>query len=510
MKGREPQRGSPPPLRRRFPLQQLRQRFPLQLLRQRFSLQLGIQWKVTVIFVLLILLAMQLISVYFLRSLERYYVANFTETMYAQGNLLAANLERYMQAGDRVEEIDDLVKQFFVMNGVEVQVLDNNGVILSATWDAEERVGQKNLQTEVNRALLGLRNDAIRLDPETGQRKQLIAIPIQREGRVLGAVFLEASLEEVYQTIGKITNLFASGTAIALLLTAVLGVIVTRTITRPISEITRQAQAMARGDFDRQVNVHSGDEIGQLAAAFNHLSRRLREALAVNAEFVANVSHELRTPLTTLRSYLEALSDGSVEDDATRQRFLQVAYQETERMIRLVEDLLKLSRLDSSEAKTALKPLPLARLIEQVMERFQLPAQEKGIRLELHLERKPVVWGNRDQLQQVMDNLLSNALKYTSSGGQIGIRLTQRGQEALVSVQDTGIGIPEEHLPRVFDRFYRVDKARSRQDGGSGLGLSIARKVVEAHGGNIWLKSQVGKGTTVYFTVPLAEKEGVG
>ncbi len=472
--------------------------------------RVGIQWKVTVIFVLLILLAMQLISVYFLRSLERYYVANFTETMYAQGNLLAANLERYMQAGGDAEEIDDLVKQFFVMNGVEVQILDNNGVILSATWDAAERVGQKNAQTEVNRALLGLRNDAIRLDPETGQRKLLMGIPIQREGHVLGAVFLEASLEEVYQTIGKITNLFASGTAIALLLTAVLSVIVTRTITRPITEITRQARAMARGEFDRQVNVHSGDEIGQLANAFNHLSRQLQEALAVNAEFVANVSHELRTPLTTLRSYLEALSDGSVEDEATRQRFLRVAYQETERMIRLVEDLLKLSRLDSSDAKTALEPLKLARLIEHVMERFQLPAREKGIFLELHLEKRPVVWGNRDQLQQVMDNLLSNALKHTPPGGKIRVHLTQRGQEALVSVQDTGSGIPEEHLPRVFDRFYRVDKARSRQAGGSGLGLSIVRKVVEAHGGNIELKSQVGKGTTVWFTVPLAEKEGMG
>lgn len=484
-----------------------RPRRRLRLRPLRFRPRVGIQWKVTVIFVLLILLAMQLISVAFLRSLEQYYVANFTETVATQGNLLAANLARYMEKDGQTEEIDDLVKQFFVMNGVEVQVLDPNGVILSATWGTANRVGQKNSQTEVNRALLGLPNDAIRIDVETGQRQLLMAIPIQREGRVLGAVFLEASLEEVYATIGKITKLFASGTAMALGLTAVLGILVTRTITRPVKEITRQARAMARGEFDRQVTVHSDDEIGQLAQAFNHLSRQLQEALAVNAEFVANVSHELRTPLTTLRSYLEALTDGSVEDEKTRQRFLNVARQETERMIRLVEDLLTLSRLDSSEAKVAFEPLDLARLIERTVERFQLAAREKGIQLETALERRPLVWGNADQLQQVLDNLLSNAMKHTPAGGQIRVRLTQRGDVAHVSVQDTGSGIPAEHLPRVFDRFYRVDKARSRQAGGSGLGLSIARKVVEAHGGNIGLTSQVGQGTRVWFTVPLAEKE---
>lgn len=472
-----------------------------------FPPRVGIQWKVTVIFVLLILLAMQLISVSFLRSLEQYYIANFTETVATQGNLLAANLERYMESDGQEDEIGDLVKQFFVMNGVEVQILDPNGVILSATWGSANRVGQKNSQTEVNRALLGLTNEAIRIDAETGQRQLLMAIPIQREGRVLGAVYLEASLEDVYETIGKITNLFASGTAMALGLTAVLGILVTRTITRPVTEITRQARAMARGEFDRQVTVHSNDEIGQLAQAFNHLSRQLQSALAVNAEFVANVSHELRTPLTTLRSYLEALADGSVEDEVTRQRFLHVARQETERMIRLVEDLLTLSRLDSSEAKVAFEPLNLARLIERTVERFQLAASEKGIRLEVVTEKRPLVWGNADQLQQVLDNLLSNALKHTPPEGRIQIRLGQRGEEARVSVRDTGVGIPEEHLPRVFDRFYRVDKARSRQAGGSGLGLSIARKVVEAHGGNIGIKSQVGQGTNVWFTVPLAEKE---
>lgn len=594
----------------------------------------GIQWKVATMFVLLILLAMLLISAIFLRSLERYYLTNFKDSLYTQGELLAVNLQRALedqlpleeQEGLPVrEDMANLIDHFFGRNGIQVQVLDANGVILSASWDQQGRVGQKNNLPEINRALLGVRNDALRTDPVTGERILNMAIPIGQHGMVQGALYLEASLEEMYATLRGITNLFATGIGLAMLFTALLGMVVAQTITRPVQEITRQAQKMAQGRFDQRVRVYSNDEIGQLAQAFNELSAQLAQALSSNEEerrrlgtvlsnmsdgvlavdaqgriflinerarewlqwqertpvgqqvdallrpyignfswkeaegtytlripsggeerflqmlcsplrreggatgmiavlqdmtewqrleqqrrdFVADVSHELRTPLTTLRSYVEALSEGNVQDEQTRQRFLEVIRHEVERMIRIVGDLLLLSRLDLQEAPLK-RPLSMAAVAEQAIERYRYPMLEAGISLNLEVHGSPLpVLGNRDQMEQVLDNLLSNALKYTPSGGEVHVQLESAEDKVWVTVRDTGIGIPQKDLERIFDRFYRVDKARSRQMGGTGLGLSIVKKVIEAHGGQIVAESILGKGTTIRYCLPLARTEDV-
>ena len=227
-------------------------------------------------------------------------------------------------------------------------------------------------------------------------------------------------------------------------------------------------------------------------------------------EFVANVSHELRTPLTTIKSYAEALGDGALEDPQLASRFVGVIRNETERMIRLVTDLLHLSRLDSKEAQLRIQQTDIAEMLEDVADRFSFQLRQKriGIRTQVRKDASTARL-DRDQIDQVLGNLVSNALKYTPEGGTIEMDASVNDEGMLaISVRDSGIGIPKKDIERIFERFYRVDKARSRNMGGTGLGLSIAREIVKAHGGSISLQSELDKGSNVTFTLPLGGDRG--
>lgn len=227
-------------------------------------------------------------------------------------------------------------------------------------------------------------------------------------------------------------------------------------------------------------------------------------------DFVANVSHELKTPLTTIISYVETLLDGALEDHTLAGTFLTTVHEEADRMNRLVKDLLMLTTLDHQQEKRKMQMVYMDELVVEVADRIVVTARNNGQRLSTNLpEEVPAVVANRDQIEQLLVNIVSNALKYTPSGGEISISVQTLEREVAVVVQDTGIGIPKEDLPRLFERFYRVDKARSRQLGGTGLGLSIAQQIVESHEGRIWVESELGKGTAVTFTLPVVlAKEG--
>ena len=219
-------------------------------------------------------------------------------------------------------------------------------------------------------------------------------------------------------------------------------------------------------------------------------------------EFVANVSHELRTPLTTMRSYLEALADGAMDDKELAPHFLNIAQTETERMIRLVNDLLQLSKLDNTDYKLSTTWVDFGRYFHRVIDRFEM-SKSRNVTFKRLIPADPIgVEIDEDKITQVLDNIISNALKYSPEGGQITFKLQVIGQFVEISIRDEGMGIPKENVAKIFERFYRVDKARSRKMGGTGLGLAIAKEMIEAHKGHIWASSEEGKGTTIFFTLP--------
>lgn len=227
---------------------------------------------------------------------------------------------------------------------------------------------------------------------------------------------------------------------------------------------------------------------------------RVRQLETIRSDFVANVSHELRTPLTSIKGFIETLLDGGLESMETTKRFLTIMYQETDRLNRLISDLLDLSRIESGQAELKRAKIYLAPLVEEVRLTLQDRMTEKNITLSVELGPTPV-WADEDQIREVLVNLIENAVKYSTAGGHIRVLEHNRGDQQEFVVCDTGIGIPKDSIPRIFERFYRVDKARSREMGGTGLGLSIVKHIIERHGGKVWVESELGKGSCFHFTL---------
>jgi signal transduction histidine kinase len=270
--------------------------------------------------------------------------------------------------------------------------------------------------------------------------------------------------------------------------------------------LTLAAGAVAQGKLDQQVPVGSRDELGRLSRVFNEMTQRLQAARQMQIDMVANVSHELRTPLTSIKGLVETLRAGAVDDPEVRDDFLETVEHETDRLIRLINDLLLLSRVDSDALSMKQEPVDLPHLVQVTVGQLVPQAENRQVRLEVEASRDiPYVRVDRDRIEQVLVNLLDNAIKYSRPGGKIIINLAEvERSQVKVSVQDEGIGISAGELARIGERFYRADKARSRAEGGSGLGLAIARSLVEAHGGQLWLESEEGQGTVVNFTLPQA------
>lgn len=586
---------------------------------------------------LLILIAMQVIGVYFVRELEKSLVQSFKDSLTQQTNLLSYNLKQeFTKKRDKNESVDDAIRKSITefasdrkKDIQEVSVIDEHRRLIAISDSSKQnKVNKTTTDIAVQRVLVQKKAESkIEKDGNTGHRVQVMITPIEGEnGNPYGVIKIVASMEDVYKQMKDINQIFATGTVIALLVTAVLGILLAQTITRPISDMRRQAIEMAKGNYSRKVKVHSHDEIGQLALAFNNLSKKLQQArssteserrklssvlshmtdgviatdrkgdiillndpaekmlnvsretaldqsvlevlgiqeeftldhlyeepdsvlldfstrnepyilrasfsviqketgkanglIAVlydvteqeridreRREFVANVSHELRTPLTTMRSYLEALTDGAWQDPNIAPQFLTVTQEETERMIRLVNALLQLSKLDSTEHRLMKEWVDFTDFFNNIIDRFEM-SKEQNVSFKRSFSKKSrFIDMDADKITQVLYNIISNALKYSPEGGTVTYRLRDRGDILEISVSDQGMGIPKENVEKIFERFYRVDKARSRQMGGTGLGLAIAKEMIEAHGGSIWAKSEEGKGTTIYFTLPMAKEE---
>jgi two-component system phosphate regulon sensor histidine kinase PhoR len=234
----------------------------------------------------------------------------------------------------------------------------------------------------------------------------------------------------------------------------------------------------------------------------------LRKLERVRRDFVANVSHEFKTPLTAIQGFTETLLAGALDDPQNRIRFLEIILDHSRRLARLTDDLLELSKMDAEKIDLEIRRLSVPQFVQGCVETAQRPAAEKDLRISVNLQQPiPDIAADRRRLAEVLQNLLDNALQYTPSGGQIMVSASANGNEVTFTVSDTGIGIPQADQPRIFERFYRVDAARSREVGGTGLGLSIAKHIVEAHGGRIWVESDVGQGSQFHFTVPIFDPE---
>jgi signal transduction histidine kinase len=354
----------------------------------------------------------------------------------------------------------------------------------------------------VHRALTG------HLDTGEIGTSEYIGVPVIREGTVVGAVYLAYRVEgggltgAVRGTANFVTTVWwqflLAGLSAAIIALA-LARFLARGLTQPLRDMAEAASGMARGDYGHRVEVASRDEVGRLAVAFNRMAGEMEGLERLRRDLVANVSHELKTPIAALRAHLENLLDGVEEP---RRETLQVMLEQSERLTRLVEEVLDLSRLESGGVTLTMEPVALAPLVRQVGREIQIGRGEGVVFRNEVPEDLPPVSADGERLHQVLFNLLDNAFRFTPAGGFVTVSASRVNGSCEVTVDDTGPGIPEEHLPFVFERFYRVDSARSRGDGGTGIGLTIVRSVVEAHGGHIWAERREEGGSRFRFELP--------
>ena len=308
-----------------------------------------------------------------------------------------------------------------------------------------------------------------------------------------------ASLNIVYWSIGRF---FLWGGLLAVAIALFLTFVLSRRILAPVKALTNAARQLGKGDFSQRVHSEDKGEIGELAQSFNSMADDLERAEQLRRNMVADVAHELRTPLSNLSGYLEAVRDGIVKPDADTIRSLD---EEATLLSRLVDDLQELSLAEAGELKLICQKEDITKLIKQTVAAIQTQGRVKGLMISASLQDKlPTVNIDSHRISQVLRNLIENAVTHTAKGDAITVTAREQGNWVEVTVTDTGEGIPAEDLPNIFERFYRVDKSRSRITGGTGLGLTIAKRLVEAHGGKIEVQSEVGKGSRFSFTLPLA------
>ncbi|OGO52570.1 MAG: hypothetical protein A2148_08765 [Chloroflexi bacterium RBG_16_68_14] len=328
-------------------------------------------------------------------------------------------------------------------------------------------------------------------DPEG---PQIVALPSLRP-------LVAVSEEEITSAWRDLIPQLTIAGGIALLASAAAAALISGSISRRLARVTRAAQEMARGHYDQQLDPRGDDEVGRLARAFNVMAREVSQSHRMMRDLLANVSHELKTPLTSIQGFSQALEEGAISSEEEYQQAGRIINEETQRMRRLVDDLIELSRLQSGQAVVQREPIDLADLLRVCARRFEWQLRESGAEMRLDLAPLPPLVGDERRLEQAFTNLIDNAVRHTPKNGAITVRAEARDGVARVAVHNTGSYIPPEELPRVFERFFQRDRSRG---GGAGLGLAIAREVVQAHRGDICASSDRERGTEFVVTLPVA------
>ncbi|MBL1230111.1 cell wall metabolism sensor histidine kinase WalK [Enterococcus sp. BWB1-3] len=607
-------------------------------MRKKVNFFQSVNFKIALSFILLLLIAIQIIGGYFIRELETTTISEYKKNIDLQVTQLVNSLSNPLNneddnvSADVDTDIKRVLSSFSNSEFLEVRVIDDKGIV-RATSDLNQQgvVGKKNEYRNLNE-FVAKKYPAV----ENGKRVYINIQPIYSPtgDTVIGAVYVKSNIENKYKEVTDIARIFFTASLMAGIISVIVTLLISRSITQPIGEMKEQALRIARGDYSGKVKIYGKDELGQLAETFNQLSERVEEAqetmesernrldsvlthmtdgviaadrrgkvitinemattlLNVKAEeaigmsllelldidgeytlrklleepdellidrslsdnpedqmilkvdfamirresgfitgivcvmhdvteqekneqerreFVSNVSHELRTPLTSMRSYIEALNEGAWENPEIAPHFLKVTLEETDRMIRMINDLLNLSRMDSGNSELQMEYVNFNELINFVLDRFDMMVENDEKKFVIRREfTKRDLWVelDMDKIIQVLDNIMNNAIKYSPDGGEIVCRLLETHSSVIFSVTDRGLGIPKKDLPKVFERFYRVDKARARAQGGTGLGLAISKEVMKAHNGAIWVESREGQGSTFYISLPYEPYEEV-
>lgn len=386
-----------------------------------------------------------------------------------------------------------------------VLVTDAAGRILYDTRETDSALGRYAFYTEIVQALRG--NDVFCVAFVDGAFQSRCASPVIYRNQTIGAVYAYEYDVEQAALLGNLQSMLLRISEGILVFTVLLSLLLSRVLTRRFSLLADAIRQMREGDYDRRASVGGRDEITDVADEFNSLADRLQSTEEARRRFVADASHELKTPLAGIRLLSDSILQAENIDRATVREFVGDIGQESERLTRITENLLRLTRLDTGALEPA-ETVDVAPVIERVAHMLRLVAGERGVALSHEIAREGAVWASADEAHRIIYNLAENGIKYNRPGGFVHIRLAGDDDTVVLTVEDNGIGIPDDDLPRIFDRFYRVDKMRSRAYGGTGLGLAIVSDTVRRRGGSIEAGARPGGGSIFTVRLPRAGTEG--
>jgi len=469
----------------------------------------SIRWKIVMTYLLIICVAFYVVTASLIRLVGEYLFNQKVTDERRTSQELAQSVSEALDEKD-ARRLCFAVLEAGQSTGGRVMVLDEYGVVQADTYSQYN--GMRLQRGEVAQVLAGADAAHGFYSAQDGQRSFLMpgltadmvglhAVPIRSEEALIGVLVYITLAQDMYQSLMHIQTEMVIWLVLVAAAVAVLSLFVSRFFTKPIDVLNAGMAQMTRGDFSGRVEIRGQSEFARLAGTFNMMCDRLESLDRSRNQFVSNASHELKTPLSTMKILIETLVYQEPMDEGMCREFLGDVNKEIDRLNSVINDLLTLVSMDSGEARMNMKSVCLSDMLSETMRRLHPLARERGIEMNSAIVQGVFVNCDQMKLSQVFYNLMDNALKYTGRGGTVRIELVKRDKKAVVRVIDTGIGIPQKDQMHIFDRFYRVDKARSRETGGTGLGLSIVKQVVLLHGGQISVASEEEKGST--FTVEL-------
>ena len=583
-------------------------------------------WKIYPLYLVIILSSIIIVGIYASSTLKKFYLRKTAEDLAVRAHLIAREVSATFDKENQ-QSLDALCKTVGRETATRITLIHRSGEVWGDSEEDPRKMENHAGRPEVKAAFLGNRGVSTRYSDTLQQEMMYVALPLEKDGEIVGVVRTSIPVSEIDATLGSIYWKIALAGLCLIVLAAVASLYVVRRISQPIEEMKRGAQRFADGNFSRKLLVPDSEELGSLADVLNHmagqlgekirmitqqrneletilsamregvlavdsderiltfnqaagsflgidlsstkgyaiqevvrnadilrfLSRvltgdgpiegeivlhgpenkflqlngtllqdiagnkigalvvlnditRLRQLENIRREFVANVSHELKTPVTSIKGYVETLQEGALDDKDNVQKFLDIVLKQSDHLNAIVDDLLSLSRIeqDAESGEVQLTEENLGRILEAAVVDYELKAREREIKLMVNYGEEVMVKANSRLLKQAIGNLLDNAIKYSEPGKAVEVEATGNTDEVVIRVSDHGNGIAPEHLPRLFERFYRVDKGRSRELGGTGLGLAIVKHITQAHGGHVTVESSLGKGSIFTLHLPKA------
>jgi two-component system phosphate regulon sensor histidine kinase PhoR len=580
----------------------------------------SIRWRIGIVFAVLIIACIGGLGAYLSHITRSDHLDTLRTQLSDQARLIGDISTSYL-TGNQTESLEALAQRLGAQIGARITLIDKDGVVLADSEEDPATMDNHANRPEVIDALSKGTGSSIRFSSTLGYNMMYVAVPITSNSEVVGISRVSLPLTEIDKSLEHVNRIIIIGAAIAAIIAILLAFQILRITTEPVKKLTQLSSKIAQGELDQVIQITSRDEVGELARAFNLMSVRLKEMVAlitnerdrmatilstigdaifmvdgnsrvttmnraaenifqvsvekalgrtfieivrdhelndvlqrclstkkqetgaveikpqkqflsviatplsgdsgclvhvqdltelrrlemIRQDFISNISHELRTPIASVKALAETLHQGAVEDPSVAKDFLSKINAEADRLAQMVQELGELSRIESGEVTLLKKEIAIAEAIGHAVDRLGAQANRAGLKLQVDASANlPKVMVDEARIEQVLVNIIHNAIKFTPSGGRITISAKVKDTDILVSVSDTGVGIPPDDLPRIFERFYKADKSRS--GGGTGLGLAIAKHIVEAHRGRIWAESVEGRGSSFNFTLPLTSK----